>query len=195
MRTYDQIRKILENSTIGIAGAGGLGSNVATSLARCGIGKLVIADYDSVSEDCLNRQYFFYDQIGIKKVSALEHVLARINPHTKVEAHDIKLTEEKVIELFTDCDVIVEAIGDARIKQQLIESVLVKLPEKHLVIASGLAGYGNNNRFTTEQYDKLWVCGDQEAEVNELNPPMAPAVGIVANMQANVVIDILLREL
>ncbi|HKK59660.1 MAG TPA: sulfur carrier protein ThiS adenylyltransferase ThiF [Salinivirga sp.] len=195
MRTYDQIHKILENSKIGIAGAGGLGSNVATSLARCGIGKLVIADYDSVSEDCLNRQYFFYDQIGIKKVSALEHVLERINPHTKVEAHDIKLTEEKVIELFTDCDVIVEAIGDARIKQQLIESVLVKLPEKHLVIASGLAGYGNNNRFTTEQYDKLWVCGDQEAEVNELNPPMAPAVGIVANMQANVVIDILLREL
>jgi len=195
MRTYDQIHKILENSKIGIAGAGGLGSNVATSLARCGIGKLVLADYDSVSEDCLNRQYFFYDQIGIKKVSALEHVLERINPHTKVEAHDIKLTEEKVIELFTDCDVIVEAIGDARIKQQLIESVLVKLPEKHLVIASGLAGYGNNNRFTTEQYDKLWVCGDQEAEVNELNPPMAPAVGIVANMQANVVIDILLREL
>ncbi|ALO14170.1 sulfur carrier protein ThiS adenylyltransferase ThiF [Salinivirga cyanobacteriivorans] len=195
MRTYDQIHKILENSKIGIAGAGGLGSNVATSLARCGIGKLVIADYDSVSEDCLNRQYFFYDQIGIKKVSALEHVLERINPHTKVEAHDIKLTEEKVIELFTDCDVIVEAIGDARIKQQLIESVLVKLPEKHLVIASGLAGYGNNNRFTTEQYDKLWVCGDQEAEVNELNPPMAPAVGIVANMQANVVIDILLRKL
>ncbi len=195
MSTYDQIHKILANSTIGIAGAGGLGSNVATSLARCGIGKLVIADYDSVSEDSLNRQYFFYDQIGIKKVTALKHILKKVNPHTVVDAYDLKLTEEKVIELFSECDVIVEAIGDARIKQQLIESVLVKLPEKNLVIASGLAGYGNNNRFTTEQYDKLWVCGDQEAEVNELNPPMAPGVGIVANMQANVVIDILLSDL
>lgn len=195
MRTYDQIRNLLTKSKIGIAGAGGLGSNVATSLARCGIGKLVITDYDSVSEDSLNRQYFFYDQIGIKKVNALQQILHKINPHTEVEAHDIKLTEEKVIELFSDCDVIVEAIGDARIKQQLIESVLVKLPEKHLVIASGLAGYGNNNRFSTEQYDKLWVCGDQKAEVNELNPPLAPGVGIVANMQANVVIDILLSDL
>jgi sulfur carrier protein ThiS adenylyltransferase len=194
MRTFDQIKKFLANKKVGIAGAGGLGSNVATSLARTGIGHLVIADYDSVTEDSLNRQYFFYDQIGRKKVDALKHILGKINPETKVEAHDIKLTEEKVIELFSDCEVIVEAIGDARIKQQLIESVLVKLPEKNLVIASGLAGFGNNNRFTTEQFDKLWVIGDQEAEVHQLNPPLAPGVGIVANMQANVVLELLLSN-
>jgi sulfur carrier protein ThiS adenylyltransferase len=194
MRTFDQIRKYLSNKKVGIAGAGGLGSNVATSLARCGIGHLVIADYDSVTEDSLNRQYFFYDQIGRKKVDALKHILGKINPETTVEAHDIKLTEEKVIELFNDCEVIVEAIGDARIKQQLIESVLVKLPEKNLVIASGIAGYGNSNRFSTEQFDKLWVCGDQEAEVHQLNPPLSPGVGIVANMQANVVLELLLSK-
>ena len=194
METFEQIKKFLADKTVGIAGAGGLGSNVATSLARCGIGKLVIADYDIVSEDSLNRQYFFFDQIGLKKVHALKHILEQINPETNVETHDIKLTEEKVIELFNACDVIVEAVGDARIKQQLVESTLVKLPEKYLVIASGLAGYGNNNRFTTEQYDKLWVCGDQIAEVNELNPPLAPGVGIVANMQANIVLDLLLSK-
>lgn len=194
MRTFDQIKKYLSNKKVGIAGAGGLGSNVATSLARCGIGHLVIADYDSVTEDSLNRQYFFYDQIGRKKVDALKHILGKINPETTVEAHDIKLTEEKVIELFNDCEVIVEAIGDARIKQQLIESVLVKLPEKNLVIASGIAGYGNSNRFSTEQFDKLWVCGDQEAEVHQLNPPLSPGVGIVANMQANVVLELLLSK-
>ena len=194
MMTFDQIKRFLSTKKVGIAGAGGLGSNVATSLARCGIGQLVIADYDSVTEDSLNRQYFFYDHIGQKKVNALKHILKKINPETHVEAHDIKLTEEKVIELFSDCEVIVEAIGDARIKQKLIESVLVKLPEKNLIIASGLAGYGNSNRFSTEQYDKLWVCGDQEAEVHELNPPLSPGVGIVANMQANVVLELLLAK-
>ncbi len=194
MRTFDEIEKYLSTKKVGIAGAGGLGSNVATSLARCGIGNLVITDYDCVTEDSLNRQYFFYDQIGMKKVHALKHILEKINPKTNVEGHDIKLTEAKVLELFSKCDVIVEAIGDARIKQQLIESVLVKMPDKNLVIASGLAGFGDNNRFTTEQYDKLWVCGDQREEVHELNPPLSPGVGIVANMQANVVLDILLSK-
>ncbi|MDA3865251.1 MAG: sulfur carrier protein ThiS adenylyltransferase ThiF [Salinivirgaceae bacterium] len=194
MRTFDQIKKILATKTVGIAGAGGLGSNVATSLARCGIGKLVIADYDLVQENSLNRQYFFYDQIGMKKVNALQQILERINPETQIEPHDIKLTEGKIVEIFNKCDIIVEAIGDARIKQKLVECVLVKFPEKYFVIASGLAGFGDSNRFITEQFDKLWVCGDQKGEVNELNPPLAPGVGIVANMQANVVIELLLKE-
>lgn len=193
MRTFDEIKKHLSTKVVGIAGAGGLGSNVATSLARSGVGHLIIADYDAVQENFLNRQYFFYDQIGMKKVNALKQIIEKINPEIKVDVFDTKLTEKKVVEIFSNCDVIVEAIGDARIKQKLIECVLVRLPEKDLIIASGLAGYGNNNRFTTEQYDKLWVCGDQEAEVHELNPPLAPGVGIVANMQANVVLDILLK--
>lgn len=194
MRTFDEIKKHLSAKVVGIAGAGGLGSNVATSLARSGVGHLIIADYDTVQENFLNRQYFFYNQIGMKKVRALKQTIGKINPEIKVDAYDTKLTGDKVIELFSQCDVIIEALGDARIKQKLIEYVLIQLPEKNLIMASGLAGFGNSNRFITKQYDKLWVCGDQEEEVNELNPPLAPGVGIVANMQANAALDILLKE-
>lgn len=194
MRTFDKIKKHLSTKVVGIAGSGGLGSNVAVSLARSGVGHLIIADYDSVRENFLNRQYFFYDQIGMKKVNALKQTLEKINPETIVEAYDTRLNEKNLLDIYSKCDIIIEAIGDARTKQSLIECVLIHFPEKNLIIASGLAGYGNNNRFTTEQYDKLWVCGDQEAEAHELNPPLAPGVGIVANMQANVAIDILLQK-
>ena len=193
MRTFEQIRKILKTKTIGIAGAGGLGSNVAISLTRTGVGNLIVADYNVVQQYSLNRHYYFYDQIGMKKVYALQHIISKTNPETNYYGHDVKLTEDNIMKVFADCDVIVEAIGDAHEKMKLIETVLVEMPEKYLVIGSGLAGYGKSNRFSVEQFDKLYVCGDQEAEVNVLNPPLAPGVGIVANMQANEVLSILLK--
>ena len=49
---------------VGIAGAGGLGSNCAVALARSGVGTLVIADFDIIEAANLNRQYYFTDQIG-----------------------------------------------------------------------------------------------------------------------------------
>ena len=58
----------LKNSVVGIAGLGGLGSNVAVALTRLRIGKLVIADYDNVEESNLNRQNYFADQVGSHKV-------------------------------------------------------------------------------------------------------------------------------
>jgi len=54
----------LRTSVVGIAGAGGLGSNAAAALARAGVGRLIIADFDIVESTDLNRQYYFFDQIG-----------------------------------------------------------------------------------------------------------------------------------
>ena len=70
----------LGSACVGIAGAGGLGSNCAMHLVRSGIGKLVIADFDTVNESNLNRQFFFRDQVGRVKVEALRENLLRINP-------------------------------------------------------------------------------------------------------------------
>lgn len=191
--TFKQISHHLKKFTVGIAGCGGLGSNCAIALARTGLGKLVIADFDVVSEENLNRQYFFHNQIGEKKVFALRDNLLLVKPDVIVSAHDIKITETDICRLFGNCDVIVEAFDLAEMKKMLIETLLTEMPDKYVVSGSGLAGWGNNDSIKTHLFGKLIVCGDLENEVSEENPPLAPRVGIVANMQANVVVEILLR--
>ena len=62
---------ILQKATVGIAVLGGLGSNIAVSLARAGIGKLILADYDIVTLENLNRQQYNISQIGKLKVDAI----------------------------------------------------------------------------------------------------------------------------
>ena len=180
--------------TVGIAGSGGLGSNCAVALARVGIGKLIIADFDTIDETNLNRQYFFYDQIGQKKVVALCDNIKKINPDTIVECHDVKLDPDKILELYSECNVIVEAFDLAEAKQMIIETVLEKLPRIPLVTGNGLAGWGLNNLIKTQKIDDFYICGDQYFEVSDDLPPLAPRVGIVANMQANQVLEILLGE-
>ena len=186
--------KNLKQKTVGIAGCGGLGSNCAVALARVGIGKLIVADFDIVSFSNLNRQYFFTDQVGKNKAFALRENIYRINPEVLVEAHDLKLTEHLILELFSSCDVIVEAFDLAEMKQMIIETVLQSLPDTPVVSGVGLAGWGNSEAIKVQHYGLLTVCGDGSLEVSEEFPPLAPRVGIVANMQANEVLKILLHH-
>jgi len=185
----------LKTKTVGIAGCGGLGSNCAMALARVGIGRLVIADFDVVSDSNLNRQYFFRDQVGKLKVFALKDNLLRVNPGLKINAFDLRLCSNDIVEVFSDCDVIIEAFDLAKMKQMIIETVLMFLPEKYIVSGMGLAGWGENNLLTTKHYDKLIVCGDGQIEISETLPPLAPRVGIVAHMQANQALEILLGKM
>ena len=191
---YLQIRKILSKKTVGIAGAGGLGSNCAAALARVGIGKIIICDFDVISKDNLNRQYYFFEQIGQKKVFTIEENILYINPKVKVESHDIKLEPQSIIRLFRHCDVIVEAFDLAEMKQMIIETVLSELPEIPLITGIGMAGWGNSNILKVRKVDNLYICGDEKSEIAEDLPPLAPRVGIVANMQANTVMEILLNN-
>ena len=190
--TFDEIKRRLSDKVVGIAGAGGLGSNCAVALARVGVGKLIVADFDVVSESNLNRQYFFQSQIGQKKVEALKDNIIAINPKVIVETYDIKLDPGSIVRLFADCDVIVEAFDLAGMKKMIIETVLDELPEKPLVTGLGMAGWGDSNSIGFRQEGNLYICGDEKSEISEDNPPLAPRVGIVANMQANVVLEILL---
>ncbi|MFZ4401488.1 MAG: sulfur carrier protein ThiS adenylyltransferase ThiF [Bacteroidales bacterium] len=185
----------LKGKTVGIAGCGGLGSNAAIALSRIGIGKLIIADFDTVDQSNLNRQYYFIDQLGLLKVDALKINIERVNKEVIVEKHCVRLTPENIPVLFWDCDVIIEAFDLAEMKKMLIECVLCEMPEKYIISGSGMAGWGNNNTIKTIQYDKLYICGDLETEISENTPPLAPRVGIVANMQANQVIELLLNKI
>jgi sulfur carrier protein ThiS adenylyltransferase len=192
--TFADIKDRLKFKTVGIAGAGGLGSNCAVALARVGIGKLVIADFDSITESNLNRQYYFHDQVGKKKVYALRENLVRVNPSIRVEIHDSLLNRGNIPSIFASCHLIVEALDQAVMKQMIIETVLLKMPGIPLVVGSGLAGWGDTNTLRVRKIDNLYICGDEQTETSEQDPPLAPRVGIVANMQANQVLEILLNS-
>ncbi|MEE4292242.1 MAG: ThiF family adenylyltransferase, partial [Cycloclasticus sp.] len=82
------VHEKIKQARVGIAGIGGLGSNVAIALTRVGIGQLDIADFDVVEPSNPNRQQYFIDQIGVPKVEALSDILKRINPAVKVNGHN-----------------------------------------------------------------------------------------------------------
>lgn len=190
--TFQEIKRKLKKKCVGIAGAGGLGSNCAVALARVGVGKIIIADFDKITRENLNRQYYFFDQIGQKKVFALSDNIDFINPNIKIVPHDIKLNAENILDIFKDCDVLIEAFDDAEMKQMMIESVQSAWPDKPLIIGSGMAGWGDTSSIKTRRIDNLYICGDEKSEISNDLPPLAPRVGIVANMQANIALEILL---
>lgn len=191
---FNQIKEKLKNKTVGIAGCGGLGSNCAVALARTGIGKLVIADFDIIEESNLNRQYYFQHQVGLKKSQSLKGNIYLINPEVEVEDYDIKLDTGNIFDIFQNCDVIVEAFDRAEMKHMLIESLYDQLPGTPLVMGLGMAGYGDSNSIHMRKSDNVFICGDETKEVSDEMPPLAPRVGMVANMQANTVLEILLKK-
>jgi sulfur carrier protein ThiS adenylyltransferase len=190
-----QIELILQTKTVGIAGCGGLGSNCAALLTRAGIGKLVLADFDKIDESNLWRQYFFRSQVGLYKTDALQENLLQLNPALIVEKHCLRLTAADIARLFIGCDVVVEAFDDAAAKQMLIETMALELPATPLIAGNGIAGWGNNNAITTLHIDdNLYICGDGTHEISRELPPLAPRVMVVAAMQANQVLEILLNN-
>ncbi|MDP2722799.1 MAG: sulfur carrier protein ThiS adenylyltransferase ThiF [Bacteroidales bacterium] len=191
---FSGIKDRLKHKTVGIAGCGGLGSNCAVALARVGVGRLILADFDVVDETNLNRQYFFYHQIGEKKVQSLSDNIKLINPATEIKVCDIHLDEQNIVDIYKNCDVIVEAFDKAEMKQMIIETLLEQLPQTPLVIGLGMAGWGDSNSIHCRKSDNLYICGDETNEISDDRPPLAPRVGIVANMQANTVLEILLKK-
>lgn len=189
------VHKKIKRAVVGIAGVGGLGSNVAVALARIGIGKLVIADFDLVEPSNLNRQAFNIDQIGRPKVKALRDNIRRINPYTKVETHQIRLTAENVPKIYEEVNVLVEGFDAPEEKAMLVTSFGRSYPEKSIVMASGLAGYATSNWIKTQRIGKsLFAVGDMKAAAGIGCGLMAPRVGIAAYHQANLVLRLVLGE-
>jgi sulfur carrier protein ThiS adenylyltransferase len=186
------IREKARWASVGIAGLGGLGSNIAVSLARSGVGKLVIVDFDVVEMSNLNRQHYFVDQLGQRKTQALKASLMRINPFLEIETSDDRLDDGNIADNFRGVDIVVEALDNPVSKAVLVNAVLTQLGDKHVVAGSGMAGTFDSNLIRTVRINsRLTVCGDSVNEVDELSGVMAPRVGIVASHQANEVMAII----
>lgn len=186
-------RRTLEHARIGIAGAGGLGSNCAMHLVRSGVRRLVIADFDTVASSNLNRQFFFADQVGRKKVEALRENLLRIEPGLELEIHDVRLTAENMTRVFADCDVVAEAFDMAESKDLFLRELLPG--EKKLVAVSGIGGVGRSGELGVRRVGKnLVLIGDLTRGVDTGVAPWSSRVGIAAAMQANSILAMLLNQ-
>lgn len=190
----EEIRDRLSGKTVGIAGCGGLGSNCAMALARAGVGTFFLADFDVIQKSDFHRQCYFSSQEGKLKIHALRDNILDISPDAKIYCFDVRLCPSDVYELFQTCDVIVEAVDEAKTKQTIIEALQKHAPEKPVVSGVGMAGWGSTDKLTVHQSNTLYICGDLETQESEDTPLTAPRVGIVANMQANVAMEIMLKE-
>jgi sulfur carrier protein ThiS adenylyltransferase len=191
-RNVPNLRQILSKKVVGIAGCGGLGSNAAIALCRAGIGKLVIADQDIVELSNLNRQYFFLHNVGEKKIEALSSLLFNINPEILIDSHFLELTSQNISKIFGEVDLLIEAFDRAESKAWLIETWCLKFPDRPIVCASGLAGYGNTSTLMVNRSGPITICGDFETDMSM--GLTSSRVAIVANMQANEAIELLLKD-
>lgn len=194
-RHGEAIQKKFSAATVAICGLGGLGSNIAVSLARAGVGKLILIDFDRVDITNLHRQQYKANQIGINKTDALRNSLSEIAPYVALETHTIRVTEENAAHLLQDADIICEAFDDVEAKAMLTNTVLEALPRKYLVAASGMAGMGSANTIQTRRVSKrFYLCGDGISDVSEAGSLVASRVMLCAAHQAHTVLRIIAGE-
>ncbi len=189
------VQHCLKQATVGIMGLGGVGSHLAGSLTRIGVGKMLMADYDIVELSNINRQFYFLSQIGELKTRALEDNLAAINPFLEREYITEKLIEETIPRYFHGVDILAECFDEPAIKASALRVALTGLQGIPFVCVSGLAGYGRSNDIVTREiYSDIFLVGDNRSAVGPGSSLMAPRVAIAANHQANQVVKLIIER-
>lgn len=188
-------QKKFADATVGVAGLGGLGSHIAVHLARLGVGRLVLADFDQVDVTNLNRQHYFIYHLGRYKTEALAEQLRQINPWLDYEIHTCKVNADNACTLFQGCRVVCEAFDKADQKAMLTQAILTGLPDTLLVAGSGMAGSGSANAIRTRKaMGRFYLCGDGESDIDQGQELMAPRVAVCAAHQATMVMRLLLGQ-
>lgn len=184
--------QLLQGATVAVVGLGGLGSNVGMWLARLGVGHLLLYDFDRVELSNLNRQYYFAEDIGEYKAMALVKHLRRVNPYGDYQSRVVKLAEDNLAELLADAQIICEALDVPETKALLVNGILEAFPDKFLVAASGLAGFGPCHEMEVRQITPhFYLCGDGHSDFESL-PLCGARVGLCAAQQALTIARIIL---
>ncbi|HOX21926.1 MAG TPA: sulfur carrier protein ThiS adenylyltransferase ThiF [Elusimicrobiales bacterium] len=193
-RNTPGVTERLRKTVIGIAGAGGLGSNAAMALARSGVGRLIVADFDVVEPSNLNRQVYSVSQIGMRKVLALKENIRAANPYVRVDAVKIRLNKENAARVFAKADILLEAFDDRDAKAMLAAAFCCRFPKRPLILASGLAACADSNSIRTRRLSPyVYVVGDMITGAAPGVGLMAPRVGIAACHQANLALRLALK--
>lgn len=187
-----ELQEKFSQASVAICGLGGLGSLIAILLARAGIGRLSLLDFDKVDLSNLHRQQYFADQIGMYKTEALSQIICRIAPYCEISARTVKLTEKNIPELLGRESVICEAFDNPESKAMLVDAVLTQFPEKYLVCASGMAGISSANTIRTKKITPhFYLCGDQINGLADSEGLFASRVAVCAAHQTHMILRIL----
>jgi len=187
----DNLEKI-QQARVGIAGLGGLGSNCAMNLARCGFKKLTLVDFDLITAANLDRQFYFLDQVGLAKAEALKSNLLRINPDLEIVHLVKKIEKANIREVFADCDIVAECFDHAENKKMLLEELLGT--SKFIVAVSGLGGVGSSDEIKVHRLkNNLILIGDLKTDIQN-KPAVSPRVNIAAAKQADEVLEYVLSN-
>lgn len=195
MRQTPTVCRKLREARVAVAGLGGLGSQVAIMLARCGVGTLHLIDCDVVETSNLNRQAYRICHLGKRKVAALADELQTIQPYCQVLTTHIRMDERNTVDVLRDDMLIIEAFDDAAAKAMLVNTILTQTKDKVVIAASGMVGYGDSNTIRTERMSRrLYICGDRMSDLADGLALMAPRVMICAGHQANMAVRLILGE-
>lgn len=190
-----ELQSKFSNASVVICGLGGLGSNIAVSLARAGVGKLHLIDFDKVDLSNLNRQQYFVSQLGMYKTDALKENLQKIAPYVEIVTHTVRITESNIKALLNDADIICEAFDCADEKAMLVNSVLEVFPNKYLVSGSGMAGLSTANSIKTRRITPhFYLCGDEISDVSDDIGLISSRVMVCAAHQAHMVLRIIAEK-
>ena len=149
-----ELQQKFSNATVAVCGLGGLGSNISIALARAGIGRLILTDFDRVDVSNLHRQQYKASQVGMLKTEALFQNLREIAPYSELTVNNAKITAENAVELLQGADIVCEAFDNALAKAELVNTVLECMPDTIVVAASGMAGAGSPNEIRTKRISK-----------------------------------------
>ena len=182
-------------ATVAVCGLGGLGSNVAIALARAGVGKLILLDFDRVELTNLNRQQYRVSQLGRYKTEALAETLREISPYSALVTHTVRLDAKNAPALLKDADVICEAFDRPENKAMLVDAVMERLPRAVLVAGSGMAGFGSANDIRTRRLtERFYLCGDGRSDVDDGVGLVAARVMVCAAHEAHMILRLLAGE-
>ena len=194
-RHTNQMQDRLEQGKVAVAGLGGLGSNVAFSLARIGVGHLHLIDFDRVDISNLNRQQYLMRHIGMYKTEALKEELLEINPYLEIRTDCVRVTEDNLEELFREDEIVCEAFDVPECKAMLVNGILERCPGKTIVSASGMAGYGNSTSILPpNRTNPINLCGAEDCEKSAGLGLMAPRVMICAGHEANLITQLIIEK-
>ncbi len=193
-RHGEELQKRFDKACVAVCGLGGLGSNIAVSLARAGVGRLILIDFDRVDISNLNRQQYSISQLGMYKTEALKNTLMSFSPYSDITIHTVRITGDNMSELLNDAEIICEALDNPEQKALLVNGVSEQLPEKYLVAASGMAGLGSSNTIKTRRVTKrFYLCGDEQSDISD-GGLISARVMLCAAHQANMILRIIAGE-
>ena len=179
----------LKRAKILIAGAGGLGSPIATYLAFAGVGRIVIADNDAVEVSNLNRQTLHWpSDVGRKKTASAKEKIRAMNPYVEVETISCTIGEANVNEIVGDADLIVDALDNFPARY-LLNSVAVT---RHIPFFHGaVRGFHGQVMTVIPHQTACLRCVFPQSPPAETFPIIGVTPGVIGSIQATEVIKYL----